>query len=135
MTTAHVCLTLRNLREVLDGKVPVGFLIQLVMSQEWLITITPDIEQQIRLLDEEIAPLQNKTKKKLDKIEDEIASTNFLIDSGIGSKADKLALRNKKKELRQRRVKLKQKRSIPTSSYCSTVVEVCGQTANRTESF
>jgi len=65
-----------------------------------------DLEQQISLLDEAIAPLYNKTKKKLNKIENEISNCNFLIDSGLGSNSDQAALRTTKKQLRQSRIKL-----------------------------
>ena len=65
-----------------------------------------DIEQQISLVDEAIRPLK-KLQKKLKKIEDELANTNDLIDSGIGSKTDKAALRKTKKEIRQRRVEVR----------------------------
>ena len=64
-----------------------------------------DIEQLIQLVDIEILPLR-KAEKELNKVEDEIANTNFLIDSGIGSKTDQKALSKTKKVLRQRRVKL-----------------------------
>mmetsp|Transcript_21447 Transcript_21447/g.36538 ORF Transcript_21447/g.36538 Transcript_21447/m.36538 type:complete len:117 (-) Transcript_21447:61-411(-) len=65
-----------------------------------------DLEQQINLLDSKISPLRNTVQKKLDKIEDEIANCNFLIDSGIGSKSDKAGLRKTKRQLRQSRIKL-----------------------------
>ena len=63
------------------------------------------MEQQIRVLDEQIESLR-KTKRKLAKIEDELANCNFLIDSGIGSKTDKTALRQTKRNLRERRIQL-----------------------------
>ena len=66
-----------------------------------------DIEQQISLLDEAIRPLK-KLQKKLAKTEEELANTNFLIDSGIGSRSDKAALRQTKREIRQRRVQMRQ---------------------------
>ena len=65
-----------------------------------------ELETKIRLLNDEITPLMTKTKKKLDKVEDEIANCTFLIDSGIGSKKDQAELRNTKRQLRQRRIKL-----------------------------
>ena len=65
-----------------------------------------DLEQQLQLCDDAIAPLAGKAKKKLAKIEDELANCNFLIDSGIGSKADQAGLRKTKRQLRQRRIKL-----------------------------
>ena len=64
-----------------------------------------DLEQQLRFLDAAIAPLAGKSKKKLAKVEEELANCNFLIDSGIGSKADQLGLRKTKRQLRQRRIK------------------------------
>ena len=64
-----------------------------------------DLEQQIALIDAQIAPLR-KTAKKLAKLDDELERANLLIDSGVGSKADKASLRKTKKELRQRRVQL-----------------------------
>ena len=67
-----------------------------------------DIEQQIRLIDQQIESLR-KAKRKLAKIEDELSNCNFLIDSGIGSKADKTALRQTKRQLRQRRIQLWEK--------------------------
>ena len=60
------------------------------------------------MLDEQIESLR-KTKRKLAKVEDELANCNFLIDSGIGSKADKTALRQTKRQLRQRRIQLWEK--------------------------
>ena len=65
-----------------------------------------DLEARIHLLDHEITPLTTTTKKKLDKIEDEIANCNFLIDSGLGSKKDQAELRKTKRQLRQRRIRL-----------------------------
>ena len=65
-----------------------------------------DLEQQLRFLDDAIAPLAGKSKKRLAKLEDELANCNFLIDSGIGSKADQAGLRKTKRQLRQRRIKL-----------------------------
>lgn len=77
------------------------------------IIATLDLEQQISSVEAAIRPLR-KTQKKLGKLEDEIANTNFLIDSGIGSKKDKVALRKTKKELRQRRMELwKQLEALP----------------------
>ena len=69
------------------------------------IAATLDLEQQISMVDQAILPLR-KGQKKLQKVEDKIANTNFLINSGIGSRSDKAALRQTKKELRQRRVQL-----------------------------
>lgn len=69
------------------------------------VAATLDLEQQIAMLEEAIAPLR-KLQKKLQKIEDELANTNYLIDSGIGSKKDKAALRQTKRELRERRITL-----------------------------
>ena len=71
------------------------------------IDATLDMEQQISLLDVAIRPLK-KLQKKLAKLEDELANTNFLIDSGIGSKSDKAALRKTKRDVRQRRVEVRQ---------------------------
>ena len=65
-----------------------------------------ELENAIRLLEDQITPLATKTQKKLDKIEDEISNCNFLIDSGLGSKKDQAALRKTKHQLRQRRIKL-----------------------------
>jgi hypothetical protein len=65
-----------------------------------------DIQQQILLLDAVIAPLRGKSKKKLAKIEDELENCNFLINTGLGSKDDKAALRKTKRQLRDRRIKL-----------------------------
>ena len=70
------------------------------------IDATLDIEQQISLLEIAIRPLK-KLQKKLSKLEDELANTNSLIDSGIGSKADKAALRQAKRDIRQRRVQMR----------------------------
>jgi phosphomevalonate kinase len=67
--------------------------------------IFDDLKQQIRLLDAAIAPLRGKAKKKLAKIEDEL-NCNFLINTGLGSKDDKAALRKTKRQLRERRIKL-----------------------------
>lgn len=64
-----------------------------------------ELEQQINVVDEAIRPLR-KVQKKLAKIEKEIANTNALIDSGVGSRADKAALRQTKRDLRQRRFQL-----------------------------
>ena len=64
-----------------------------------------DIEQQIRILDDTITPLL-RSKKQLKKIEDQITETNMLIDSGIGSKKDQLALKKTKRQLRDRRIEL-----------------------------
>uniref|UniRef100_A0A7S3LA37 Uncharacterized protein n=1 Tax=Amphora coffeiformis TaxID=265554 RepID=A0A7S3LA37_9STRA len=69
------------------------------------IVATLDLEQQISLVDQAILPLR-KAQKKLQKVEDEISNTNFLIDSGIGTRSDKASLRQTKKQLRQRRVQL-----------------------------
>lgn len=66
-----------------------------------------ELEKAIHLLEDKITPLTTKVQKKIDMIEDEIANCNFLIDSGLGSKKDQAALRKKKKQLRQRRVKLR----------------------------
>lgn len=77
------------------------------------ILATIDMEQQIQLLDQAIQPLR-KAQTKLQKLEDELANTNFLIDSGIGSKADKAALRKTKRQLRDRRIQLwKQLEALP----------------------
>ena len=66
-----------------------------------------DLEQQIRLLDaDEITPLRTKIPKKLKKINDEIEQCNFLLNAGIGSKNDLDIIRQTKRELRQRRIKL-----------------------------
>lgn len=65
-----------------------------------------NIQQQIQLLDLAIGPLKTSTKKKLSKVEKEIKNSNFLIDSGLGSKRDQAALRNTKRQLRQRRIRL-----------------------------
>jgi len=67
-----------------------------------------DLEQRIKNVDEEIRRFLN-IKKKLGNIEDELANANLLIDSGIGSKSDQKALRQTKKEIRQRRVELRNK--------------------------
>ena len=64
-----------------------------------------DIEQQIRILDDTITPLL-RSKKQLKKIEDQITETNMLIDSGIGSKKDQVALKKTKRQLRDRRIEL-----------------------------
>jgi len=64
-----------------------------------------NLEQQIEILDGKISPLR-KTQKKLDKLEKEMNRINLLIDSGLGTAADKKDLRQTKRELRQRRVKL-----------------------------
>ena len=69
------------------------------------VAATLDLEQQIARVEEAIAPLR-KLQKKLQQIEDELANTNYLIDSGIGSKKDKAALRQTKRELRERRITL-----------------------------
>lgn len=77
------------------------------------IDATLDIEQQISNVELAIVPLR-KAQKKLAKIEDEIANINFLIDTGIGSKKDKMALNKTKKDLRQRRIELwKQLETLP----------------------
>ena len=74
---------------------------------------TLDLEQQIALVNDAIRPLR-KVQKKLAKLEDELANTNNLIDSGIGSRADKAALRQTKKQLRQQRVQMwKQLEALP----------------------
>ena len=65
-----------------------------------------DLVEAIRNVTDEITPLRTKTQKKLNKVEDEINNCNFLIDSGIGSKADQADLRKTKRQLRQRRIKL-----------------------------
>ena len=64
-----------------------------------------DIEQQIQLLDVTISDL-NKSKKQLKKLEDELSEMNMLIDSGVGTKKDQLALKKKKRQLRDRRIEL-----------------------------
>ena len=74
-------------------------------NEDIAIAAARDIEQQILLVDKEILPLR-KAQKELAKVEEEITNTNFLIDSGIGSKADQKALASTKKQLRQRRIKL-----------------------------
>lgn len=63
------------------------------------------LEQQIENLDSQILPLL-KTQKKLDKLEKELERTNLLIDTGLGTAADKKDLRKTKRDLRQRRVQL-----------------------------
>ena len=74
---------------------------------------TLDLEQQIALVNDAIRHLR-KVQKKLAKLEDELANTNNLIDSGIGSRADKAALRQTKKQLRQQRVQMwKQLEALP----------------------
>ena len=65
-----------------------------------------DLEQRISLVEQAIVPLK-KLQKKLKKLEDDLANTNNLIDSGIGSRADKAALRQTKREIRQRRVEMR----------------------------
>lgn len=70
------------------------------------IAVAVDLERQIASVDKAIAPLL-KLKKKLAKVEEELANANFLIDSGIGSKSDQKALRKSKKDIRQRRVALR----------------------------
>ena len=65
-----------------------------------------DLVEAIRNVTDEITPLRTRTQKKLNKVEDEINNCNFLIDSGIGSKADQAELRKTKRQLRQRRIKL-----------------------------
>lgn len=65
-----------------------------------------DLEQQIKMLDSEIAPLREKTTKKVAKIEKKLKEINNLIDSNLGSKADMKDLRKTKKELRNQRVQL-----------------------------
>ncbi len=50
------------------------------------------LEQRIRLLDSEIAPLRNKATKKLQKIEAKLTETNLLLDSSLGTADDKAAL-------------------------------------------
>lgn len=65
-----------------------------------------DLEQQISIVKQAILPLK-KLQKKLKKLEDDLANTNNLIDSGIGSRADKAALRQTKREIRQRRVEMR----------------------------
>jgi len=57
-----------------------------------------EVEQRMQDLDHKIRPLL-KEKKKLTKIESELANVNFLIDSGIGSKAEQKALRQEKKKI------------------------------------
>ena len=64
-----------------------------------------DIEQQIQLYDATINDL-NKSKKQLKKLEDELNEMNMLIDSGVGNKKDQLALKKKKRTLRDRRIEL-----------------------------
>ena len=70
------------------------------------IDATLDMEQQISQLEISIRPLK-KLQKKLSKLEDELANTDSLIDSGIGSKTDKAALRQAKRDIRQRRVQMR----------------------------
>lgn len=70
------------------------------------IDATLDMEQQISQLEIAIGPLK-KLQKKLVKLEDELSNTNSLIDSGIGSKTDKAALRQTKRDIRQRRVQMR----------------------------
>ena len=65
-----------------------------------------ELMEALRHVTDEITPLLYKTQKKLKKVEDEINNCNFLIDSGIGSKMDRIELRNTKRHLRQRRQKL-----------------------------
>lgn len=66
-----------------------------------------DLVDSIREVTNEITLLRTKTQKKLNKVEDEINNCNFLIDSGIGSKKDQAELRKTKRQLRQRRIKLR----------------------------
>lgn len=63
------------------------------------------LEDKVASLDKEIQ-LLHKVTKSLAKLEDELQQTNFLIDSSIGSKESKTALRKAKKKLRRRRVNL-----------------------------
>jgi hypothetical protein len=64
------------------------------------------LNQQIRLSDHAaIAPLRRKAKKKLAKIEDELANCNLFINTGLGSKDDKAALRKTKRQLPEHRIK------------------------------
>ena len=65
-----------------------------------------DFEQQINVLDAKIIPLRTKTQKKLRTVEKKLKNCNLLIDSGIGSKDDKAALRKTKRELRDQRIEL-----------------------------
>ena len=65
-----------------------------------------DYEQQIAALDSKISPLRTKTQKKLRTVEKKLKNCNLLIDSGIGSKDDKAALRKTKRELRDQRIEL-----------------------------
>ncbi len=71
-----------------------------------------DLEQRIRLLDSEIAPLRNKATKKLQKIEAKLTETNLLLDSSLGTADDKAALRKTKRELRERRIQLWRKLEV-----------------------
>lgn len=68
-------------------------------------TIT-DLEQQIASVEAAILPLRTTTTKKLNKLEKELSNCNFLMDSGIGAKADQAALRKTKRQLRTRRIQL-----------------------------
>lgn len=78
------------------------------------IDATLDMEQQIYNVEQSILPLR-KAQKKLRKIEGEISDTNVLIASGIGSRQDKVSLRQTKNELRQRRIELwKQLEALPS---------------------
>ena len=65
-----------------------------------------DFEQQINALDAKIIPLRTKTQKKLRTVEKKLKNCNLLIDSGVGSKQDKAALRKTKRELREDRIQL-----------------------------
>ena len=65
-----------------------------------------DFEQQINVLDAKIIPLRTKTQKKLRTVEKKLKNCNLLIDSGVGSKQDKAALRKTKRELREDRIQL-----------------------------
>ena len=65
-----------------------------------------ELEQRISDLEAEITPLRSLATKKLNKIEKELENCNFLMDSGIGSKADQAALRKTKRQLRNRRIQL-----------------------------
>ena len=65
-----------------------------------------DYEQQIEAINSKISPLRTKTQKKLRTVEKKLKNCNLLIDSGIGSKDDKAALRKTKRELRDQRIEL-----------------------------
>ncbi|CAB9508873.1 expressed unknown protein [Seminavis robusta] len=74
-----------------------------------------NLEKAIKDLDNMISPLRTKTQRKLEKIEEEITNCNFLIDSGLGSKKDHAELKKTKRQLRNRRVKLRDElKALPT---------------------